>query len=511
MRCSLRSTRVEGKLPRCVGMLIGIRLYLRHLQLPRRYRADRWRVCFLAAITILLFPQLTYAQDASSTANTTTPSRPQILPNRWEEDWSVLADPRVPREPFDSLKYIPLSAYDPQTYLSLGADVRERFEANNTAGFGTPPNRNNDYLISRTDVFADLRIANQVQVFVQLQSDFAPWKTMIAPPDQDVLGLEQAFVTVTEPVGDGTARIRWGRQQMNFDLQRFVSDRDGPNVRQSYDAAWGDYQNGPWKFIAFYSQPVQTPDMGERPFGDYSSTAFTFSVVRAQRDVGWGTLSGYFAYYSLDNAKYLTVQGNERRDSLDLRLAANTGGFDGDIEVMGQTGNVGIDTIRAWAVGSLSGYTFSDIGWTPRLGFQFDAASGDSNPHDNVLGTFNPLFPNGYYFTLAGYTGYTNLIHVKPSITVHPTQQLTLMLAVAAQWRETTADAVYVQGSIPVAGTAGKPGRYTGTYGEVQLDWAMTSNLTFSVQAVRFDVGQAIQRAGGHDSDYLGVQIAYGW
>jgi hypothetical protein len=29
-------------------------------------------------------------------ASTTTPTRPAILPNRWEEDWSVLADPRVP-------------------------------------------------------------------------------------------------------------------------------------------------------------------------------------------------------------------------------------------------------------------------------------------------------------------------------------------------------------------------------------------------------------------------------
>ncbi len=47
---------------------------------------------------------------------------------------------------------------------------------------------------------------------------------------------------------------------MNFDFQRFVSDRDGPNVRQSFDAAWGDYENGPWKFITFYSHPVQIPD-----------------------------------------------------------------------------------------------------------------------------------------------------------------------------------------------------------------------------------------------------------
>jgi hypothetical protein len=469
-------------------------------------------VPFLSAIIFLLLPQSVRAQANDTTASTAPPTRPAILPNRWEEDWSVLADPRVARQPFDSLKYIPLSPGDPKTYLSLGADLRDRFEANDTAGFGIAPNRNNDYLISRADWFADLHIANQVQIFTQFESDFAPWKTMLTPADQDVLDLEQAFVTVTEPVGNGTARVRLGRQQMNFDLQRFVSDRDGPNVRQSFDAAWGDYANGPWKFITFYSQPVQIYNLGAQPFDSYSSGAFTFDVVRAQRELfGWATLSGYYAYYALDNAKYLSVSGNERRDSIDVRFAATTNGFDGDIEVMSQTGSIGSDTIRAWAVGSISGYTFADIGWTPRLGFQFDAASGDSNSHDNVLQTFNPLFPNGYYFSLAGYTGYTNLIHAKPSIAVHPTNSLTLTLAVAAQWRETTADAVYLQGSVPVPGTAGQPGRYTGTYGQLRLDWAMTSHTSFAVEAVRFDVGDAIQRAGGRDSNYVGVQLANAW
>src|SRR5208282_1117429 len=111
----------------------------------------RWRVQFMTAIMFLLLPHSVSAQENDTAATTTAPTRPTILPNRWEEDWSVLADPRVPREPFDSLKYIPLSPGDPKTYLSLGADVRERFEANDTAGFGTAPNRNNDYLIIRTD------------------------------------------------------------------------------------------------------------------------------------------------------------------------------------------------------------------------------------------------------------------------------------------------------------------------------------------------------------------------
>jgi hypothetical protein len=46
--------------------------------------------------------------------------RPKILPNRWQENWSALADPRIKRERFDNLKFIPLSNDDPGTYLSLG-------------------------------------------------------------------------------------------------------------------------------------------------------------------------------------------------------------------------------------------------------------------------------------------------------------------------------------------------------------------------------------------------------
>jgi hypothetical protein len=447
-----------------------------------------------------------------SSSGTTTPKRPSILPERWAEDWSVLADPRVPKQPLDSLKYMPLSAYDSKTYLSFGGDIRERFEANNAVNFGVHPSNNQNYLLSRSDAFADLRIADQVQVFAQLESDFAPWKAILTPADQNVLDLEQAFVTVTEPVGDGTARMRLGRQQMNFDLQRFVSNRDGPNVRQSFDAAWGDYQIGPWKFITFYSQPVVVKDLGAQPFEDYSSRDFTFSMARVQRDLfGWATLSGYYAYFTLDNSKYLTVSGYERRDIIDVRLYAKTNDFDGDIEVMSQTGSIGNETIMAWAVGSVAGYTLSGIDWKPRLGLQFDAASGNSDPRGNVLQTFNPLFPNGFYFTLAGYTTYVNLIHFKQSLTLQPTSSVKIFLAVAEQWRQTTADAVYTIPNIPLPGTAGQPGLYTGTYGQVEVDWTLTPQLSFLVQAVYFDVSDVILRAGGHNSTYLGVQLAYGW
>jgi hypothetical protein len=460
-----------------------------------------------AVVSLIAAPQAARADDQSS--QTSTPQRPAIMFNRWQEDWSVLADPRVPRQPFDEFKYIPLSDVDPHTYLSFGANTRARFEANNAAGFGTGPNRNQDYVINRNEFHADLRIASQVQAFVQFQSDFAPWKTMLTPVDQNRLDLELAFVALTESVGGGTLKLRAGRQQFAFDLQRFVAVRDGPNVRQSYDAGWADYENGPWRFITFYSHPVQVQDI--RVFDDYSNGKQTFGGARLERKLTETTsIIGYYANFTQADVRFPNAAGNERRDILDVRLNGTANHFDWDVETMYQAGTIGPDTIRAWGFGSLAGYTFADATWSPRVGIQVDAASGDGNVPGR-FGTFNPLFPNGYYFTLAGYSGYVNLIHVKPSLTLQPTSSLKITLAAAAQWRQNTADAVYTQPDVPVPNTAGKPGAYTGSYGQFRLDWTIDRATSFAIEAVHFKIGDALRNAGAHDSNYLGVEIKRGW
>ncbi len=470
-----------------------------------------WFALVGAILAAGLLGSAAHAQDVETTPTQPPAVRPTILFNRWQEDWSVLADPNTPRQPFDALKYIPLSPDDPKTYLSFGGDVRERFEANDAPNFGVGPRgRNTDYDISRLEVHADLRVDQQVQAFVQLQSDYAPGKTQLSPVDQDRLGLEQAFITLSEPLAGGELKLRLGRQQFAFDLQRFVSVRDGPNVRQSYDAAWADYERGQWRFIGFYSQPVQNRDA--HAFDDYSSGRLTYGGVRVERKLfEFLRLSVYLSRFTQDNVIFPSAHGNERRNIADVRIAGAVNGFDWDVEAMGQDGTLGPDKVGAWAMGSLGGYTFQHAFWTPRLGLQVDAASGDGNPHDNRLGTFNPLFPNGYYVNLAGYTGYVNFIHVKPSVTVHPIQDMKVMLAIAPQWRETTADAVYTQPDIPVAGTVGRPGQYTGTYGQLRIDWALNKQVALALEAVHFAVSDVIHRVGGHDGDYIGPEIRLGW
>jgi hypothetical protein len=456
--------------------------------------------------SLLVFALLTVT---STEAQAQTTARPTIAFNRWSEDWSVLADPDVPRESLDELKYIPLSTSDARTYLSLGANVRERFEVNN-AQFGIGGSRQDEDLLSRLEAHSDLRIAGRLQIFLQLQSDVAPGKRDPSPVDQDRLGIEQAFVALSESLADGEIFIRIGRQENGFDLQRFLSVRDGPNVRQAYDGATVAYTRGPWRFIALYTDPVQNRNL--RAFDDYSSPHLSFGLLRIERKItSSSSLSAYIGRFRRDDARFPSASGNERRNLVDVRLAGSGGGFDWDAEAMTQNGSIGARAIHAWAAGAIVGRTFESVPLAPRFSLQFDAASGDKNPTDNQLNTFNPLFPSGYYFTTAGYTTYANLVHIKAGLSLTPRNNLHLSAGVGSEWRATIADAIYTLPDIPVPNAAGRGSRYVGAYSQLRADYALNSQIAVALEFVHFLAGPTIVSAGGRSSDYLGTEIRYGW
>jgi hypothetical protein len=436
--------------------------------------------------------------------------RPALKSNRWQEDWSALADPALRTEPLDGLKYRALSDSDPQRYVSFGATLRERLESNDAAGFGTGSNRSDAYTIERLQLHADLHLATGLRVFTQLEDDRAWSKRSVGSADQDRVDLRLAFVEYDTTVPAGTLKTRIGRQDFAFDLQRFVSSRDGPNVRQSFDAVWADWETTNWRLFGFVSRPVQYVD--DHAFDDRSNTDFRFDSVRIERHVlGDKELSAYWALFERADARYGDATGAERRQVLDARFAGAADAVDWDLEAMGQGGQVGAKTIRAWAFGARAGVTAPALPWRPRAGLQVDAASGDAQAGDGRVGTFNPLFPNGYYFALAGYTGDANLLHLKPSLTVRPAPDLSLMLAAGALWRQTTADSIYVQPNVAVPGTASHGARWTGAYGKLRADYTIDRHLACALEAVHYRAGETLRSVGGRDSSYVGIELKATW
>lgn len=462
------------------------------------------RVHFVGlALLLLLFSEQLQADDQPP-----TPQRPAIRSNRWEEDWSPLADPALRTQPFDRLKYLPLFPGDPKSYLSFGLTSRQRYEYNDAPAFGTGGKRPDGYLLDRSQLHLDLHLNANWQIFGQFEDVRTADKKLPGPADENQFDLRLAFLAFDRNFTAGELKARIGRQDFDFDLQRFVSSRDGPNVRQSFDAIWADWESGPWRVLGFVSQPVQY--LNNHPFDDFSDDHLLFHTFRIEHQVlGSNELSAYYARYERDGAHYPDATGNEVRNILDARFAGSLAPIDWDIEVMGQQGKVGGSDVLAWAAGARAGYTITSLPWQPRLGLQLDAASGDRHPNDGRLETFNPLFPNGYYFSLAGYTGYANILHVKPSLTLKPAPGVSILTAIGLQWRETTADAVYAQPNLPIRGTAGQGGSWTGFYEQLRIDWAMTGNLSSAIEAVRYQVGSAVHAAGGQDSEYVGIELKY--
>ncbi|MCY1170441.1 Alginate export [compost metagenome] len=132
----------------------------------------------------------------------------------------------------------------------------------------------------------------------------------------------------------------------------------------------------------------------------------------------------------------------------------------------------------------------------PELALTSDVVSGDRNPDDPVLGTLNPMFPRGKYFGALTPVGPRNLIHVRPSTTVHPSRNVALSLTGVAYWRESTQDGIYNIPGFLVRSGRDSTARFIGKQIEVAVAWQATHELNLSAQLSTFAPGAFIRETG---------------
>ena len=346
--------------------------------------------------------------------------------------------------------------------VEIGGEVRQRAEVVDAPRFGLGGDLEADaYVLQRILLRAETRY-EPVRVVVELGAHEAWGKRGLAPPDEDHLDLQLGYAEYV----DAGFTVRVGRQEIALDeAQRFVSYRDGANIRQSYDGAR----------VAF----------------EQSGTRID-AILGAESPI---TLGGYW----LRLARELPG-GNERRGSVGVRAAGKRSGWDWDAEAMLQRGRLGTRAIRAWGLSADLGYNL-DLPGALRLGLRLDAGSGD-DPSDVALGSFHPLFPKAGHFDEAALTTFTNLVAVRASARVRPTARLTLEATTQAKWREDRDDAVYTVPSVPLAATRGNRSSWIGQSYSIDAKWKAGATLAMRAQYVRHQAGDAIRLAGGQSVDF---------
>ncbi len=431
-----------------------------------------------------------------------TCDRPSIGPLRYDEDWSFLGDPRCRSDFWDPLKYLPLNR-DLPAYLTLGIDVRERFERYSTSSWGRDPGATS-FLLQRVMPYADMPIGPHLEGFLQLTSNLV-WGRDPQPLDRDDLDLLQAFGSLSFD----SFTIRAGRQEIQYASSRLVSIREGPNVRLAFDGLRLIEHIRDWQFDGFVVVPVQV-----RPgiFDDRSEPGQSFWGLYATGPIlaEWFGLDVYYLGRFRDNAVF--EQGTERelRHTVGGRFWGQPLGFDYNVELAYQAGSFGAGEISAWMVASDVGYTFEALPARPRLGAQANATSGDSNPGDANLQTFNPLFPRGAYFSQANLVGPMNLVDLHPALGLQPVEGLEITLDWDFFWRESLADGLYSANTAPQVPSVGNPQRYIGSQGAVLVQWQATRHTALNATYSHFFTGPFFGFAGlRSDVDFVGLWVNY--
>jgi hypothetical protein len=393
--------------------------------------------------------------------------------------------------------------------LGLSAEARERLESSRDPVFGLSHAGDDDYLLHRLLLTADARsfggFRAQVQIVGGMTSD---WEGVPPPTQDDSVDLLQGFIEQSFRVGDGDLLLRAGRQELSLGSSRLVSIRESPNIRRAFDgvrASWSLHSGA--QVDAFALRPV-SPERGG--FDDHSGSAQTFWGLYGTADVP--RIKGlqadlYYLGLRREDAVFTQGRATEIRHSVGFRLFGKRARTDWNIEGVWQWGSFGDASIRAWTLSADLGYQWSGVPLKPRFGIKMDAISGDRDPADRRLETFNPLFPKLPYFSEANLATPANLLDVQPSFTFDVTRDVTMSLSWNALWKQQRADAFYAPPLAPVRGTANSAGRAIGTQASLNLDWRLSKRLGLGAAYVRFVPREVTREAGGSNGSFLAIWL----
>jgi hypothetical protein len=426
-------------------------------------------------------------------------------PLRYDEDYTALKKDSS-LSWYQKTKYNPLSASG-DTYVSLGGEIRYQYFYFKNEDWGESPKDKDGYILTRYLAQADFHPGKHFRSFIQLQSSLANGK--IGKPsgvDENQLDLHQAFFDIMLPATSQLQNLilRFGRQELSYGSQRLVAVRDGPNNRQSFDAARIMFTKSRLKADAFFSHYVLSK---QNIFDDgfNRNTKFWGAYLVVNKIPLLQNADFYYLGLSKAATTFDDGKGKEVRHSIGSRIWKKNGNWQYDFEGLYQFGKFISKDISAWTISSNTSYTFNSWKCKPQLGLKTELITGDKNYGDNKLNSFNPLFPRGAYFGLAALIGPSNLEDIHPSVSFDLSKNLGLTFDYDAFWRYSLNDGIYAPSTALIYTGKNNGSRFIGQQYATELAYTPNHFLYFRVEFTWFKSGTYLKMASpGKDILFTG-------
>ncbi|MBL7748392.1 MAG: alginate export family protein, partial [Chitinophagaceae bacterium] len=309
--------------------------------------------------------------------------RPPFQVLRFEESYEFLSDTSVKKTKLDALKSIRVGK---DNYLSIGGEINQTFEYVSSP-FATQ--KEDAYWLSRVMLHANLTIKKNIRLFGELANGVINGRNGGARTiDKDELYVLNLFAEWRKK----NIVVRIGRQELSYGGENLISVRNGTNVRYTFDGARLIWTKNYLTIDGFVTSYVNTkPGVFDNPVISIKDNIVWGIHISRKKKIALPELSMYYMGYKDPQAFYNQYKGKEYRHSVGIRYNKPNGNFNYTFAAVYQTGKADTLKVNAFQIAIIGTY---GIKKTPlKIGVNTYLSSGDKNPDDKTISSFNPYFP----------------------------------------------------------------------------------------------------------------------
>lgn len=343
-------------------------------------------------------------------------------------------------------------------FLTIGGEIRPRYEFLEGFDLNKNTNDNNDMIFMRTRLNFDFDISDQIYAKIGLQDqrrfgDFIDGPGGVAGPNaprlvvgsnssnlRDVadIVLREGYVDFID-LWNAHWDVRIGRQGVVKGGERVFGDLDwhsfGGITHDAVKLTFRPWENQSWDVIVIAREEndnLPTGGAGSTAVGDQD--AYVYGVYGdVDFEKFFTEFQPYYLYEDYDSVvvgrhvpqtqrpELLPLGSNSddyQAHTFGILMAGDLGPrFDWEFEGNYQTGDFGTMDLKAHMLHGKIGF---DIGWKHfrKIAGMYDVYSGDENPTDREVNTYQPLFPSFHeHVGRMGWFGMKNLRIARLAVT----------------------------------------------------------------------------------------------
>jgi len=396
-------------------------------------------------------------------------------------------------------------------WLTFGFTYRFRTEGRETDA--SP--QDDTYGLGRLLVDISVKPKPWLAFHVQGQDARAPGKENATPFFRDPLDLRQAWVEMGNREKGGF-RLRAGRQELSYGVQRLVGPLDWSNTARQFDAVKAVIGAKDMNVHVFAASLVRIDDGKFNRSGEGKNLHGVY--VHLNRLFPNTTLEPYLLW----KTDPLVIGESGRAADADTYTAGfrfarpMPKGFDVAGEWARQFGSFAGDDISAWGAYGILGFTPPGTPLSPRFSVEYQIGSGDSDPADGDYETFDQLYPTAHlYQGVADRVGWRNIKDIRAGVELKPYQNLKLTFDYFSFWLAERQDHFYGAGG--QVAVRSPPGGARNTHIGQEIDavaaWKATDFATAGAGVGRFLSGGFLEQsrsgAGSQTFFYLFLNYSF--